>query len=58
MHGLRHGADVMLTVDGQIGMPLEPGDSVRFQKAESTVRLIQATDSTFFKLLREKLKWT
>jgi NAD+ kinase len=55
---LRHGADVMLTVDGQIGMPLEPGDSVRFQKAESTVRLIQATDSTFFKLLREKLKWT
>jgi NAD+ kinase len=55
---LRHGREVMLTVDGQVGTPLEQGDSIRFQKAESTVRLIQATDSTFFKLLREKLKWS
>jgi NAD+ kinase len=54
---LRHGGDVMLTVDGQVGMPLTQGDCIKFQKAGSAIRLIQATDSTFFKLLREKLKW-
>jgi NAD+ kinase len=54
---LRHGADVMLTVDGQVGTPLLQGDCIQFKKADSTIRLIQATDSTFFRLLREKLKW-
>ncbi|MGA2262865.1 MAG: NAD(+)/NADH kinase [Acidobacteriota bacterium] len=54
---LRHGGDVMLTVDGQVGMPLMQGDCIRLQKAASSLRLIQATGSTFFKLLREKLKW-
>ncbi len=54
---LRHGEDVMLTVDGQVGMPLREGDCIHFVKSASTIRLIQATSSTFFKLLREKLKW-
>lgn len=54
---LRHGADVMLTVDGQVGMPLMQGDRVRFEKAGASLLMIQATGSTFFKLLREKLRW-
>ncbi len=55
---LRHGTEVMLTVDGQVGMPLVEGDRIQFQKAGSSLRMIQATGSTFFKLLREKLKWS
>lgn len=54
---LRHGGDVMLTVDGQVGMPLTQGDCIRLRKAGAAIRVIQATDATFFKLLREKLKW-
>jgi len=54
---LRHGSEVMLTVDGQVGTPLMQGDCIRFEKAAATIRLIQATESTFFKLLREKLMW-
>jgi NAD+ kinase len=54
---LRHGEDVMLTVDGQVGMPLSQGDRVCFHKAAFPLHIIQATDTTFFKLLREKLKW-
>ncbi len=54
---LCHGADVMLTVDGQVGMPLMQGDRVQFEKAGTSLLMIQATGSTFFKLLREKLKW-
>jgi len=55
---LRHGTEVMLTVDGQVGMPVEQGDCIRFEKAGVAMRLIQATGSTFFRLLREKLKWS
>jgi len=55
---LRHGTEVMLTVDGQVGMPLIQGDRVQFQKASAAIRIIQATGSSFFKLLREKLKWS
>jgi NAD+ kinase len=54
---LRRGSDVMLTVDGQVGMPLVENDCVQLQKAGSAVHLVQVTGSTFFKLLREKLKW-
>jgi NAD+ kinase len=54
---LRHGKDVMLTVDGQVGMPLEQGDRLLIGKAEQPMRLIQIEASPFFKLLREKLKW-
>jgi NAD+ kinase len=55
---LRHGADVMLTVDGQVGMPLQQGDRVTFAKAGKNLRMIQAAGTTFFRLLREKLKWS
>jgi NAD+ kinase len=54
---LRHGADVMVTVDGQVGMSLVPGDQLRIRKAVPVIRLVQATGTTFFHLLREKLKW-
>lgn len=54
---LRHGKDVMLTVDGQVGMPLEQGDCLHIKKAEHSIRLIQIESNPFFKLLREKLKW-
>jgi NAD+ kinase len=54
---LLRGNDVMLTVDGQVGMTLEPGDRLAVRKAESSVRLVQPAGSTFFALLREKMKW-
>jgi NAD+ kinase len=54
---LRRGTDVMLTVDGQVGMPLQQHDSLRVCRAESTLRLVLPFGSTFFKLLREKLRW-
>jgi NAD+ kinase len=55
---LRHGLDVMLTVDGQVGVPLEALDVLRVRKAAPVIRLVQATGTTFFRLLREKLKWS
>jgi NAD+ kinase len=54
---LRHGADVMLTVDGQVGMPLQQQDVLSIGRAQSPLQLALPFGSTFFKLLREKLRW-
>jgi NAD+ kinase len=54
---LIRGSDVMLTVDGQVGMLLEQQDCLKVQKAGPVIRLVQVRGNTFFKVLREKLKW-
>lgn len=48
--------DVHLSVDGQIGMPLEDGDRVLCRKSEHLVRLLHFK-GTFFDVLRTKMKW-
>lgn len=54
---LHRGQDVMLTVDGQVGMPLLPKDCLRIQRAGTTLKLLLPFGNSFFKLLREKLRW-
>jgi NAD+ kinase len=54
---LRGGTEVMLTVDGQVGMPLQQQDCLRIRRAQSTLKLVLPFGSTFFRLLREKLRW-
>ncbi len=54
---LRHGSDVRLTMDGQIGMALRQGDCLKVRKAAPVLHLVQLKGSPFFRLLREKLKW-
>ncbi len=54
---LWRGTDVMLTIDGQVGMPLQQHDCVRVHRAGSTLRLVMPFGNSFFRLLREKLRW-
>jgi NAD+ kinase len=54
---LRRGQDVMLTVDGQVGMPLLQNDCLRIHRAQETLKLLLPFGNSFFKLLREKLRW-
>jgi len=49
--------DAYLTVDGQIGSPLESGDAVDCCMADFDVLLVRAPHKTFFDVLRQKLKW-
>jgi NAD+ kinase len=49
--------EVILTLDGQIGLALEPGDMVETQQHEPPVRLIKAPTNSYFDVLRQKLKW-
>jgi NAD+ kinase len=46
-----------LTIDGQVGENLEPGDRVICRRSAHTVGLIHPPDTAFFDVLREKLKW-
>jgi NAD+ kinase len=49
--------EAYLTVDGQVGNPLEGGDVVECAISDFFVLLIQPPDKTFFEVLRQKLKW-
>lgn len=49
--------DAFLTVDGQVGHPLEAGDAVECSLADFDILLIRPPDKTFFDVLRQKLKW-
>jgi NAD+ kinase len=46
-----------LTLDGQIGCPLQPGDGIRMYDAGGSVTLLQNPQVPFFSLLRQKLHW-
>lgn len=45
-----------LSLDGQVGMPLQDGDRVRCVKAEHPAKLLRF-QKTFFEVLSTKLKW-
>ena len=48
---------VYLTLDGQRGVPLEPTDILRVQRAKEHLQLIQPPKKPYFEILRNKLKW-
>ena len=49
---------VYLTVDGREPLRLENGASVRITKAARTLPLAVMPDTSFFSVVRQKLKWT
>lgn len=54
---LSAGEDVMLTIDGQIGVEFQEGDEILCSLSEYSIELIQPTEKNFFDVLRAKLKW-
>ncbi|MFN3285986.1 MAG: NAD(+)/NADH kinase [bacterium] len=48
---------VLLTVDGQVGCPLQGGDVVRVRRAEERARLVRLKPPSFYELLRRKFAW-
>lgn len=49
--------DVLLTLDGQIGFPLFPGDVVEIRKSRFKMKLIKHPSKSYYEILRTKLKW-
>jgi NAD+ kinase len=48
--------EAFLSIDGQVGVPLEDGDHVLCRKSEYVVKLLRMR-RTFFEVLRAKLRW-
>jgi len=49
--------DVSLTLDGQVGFPLQAEDRVVIRKSRTTFNLIQPSNRNYFDVLRDKLRW-
>jgi NAD+ kinase len=49
--------EVALTLDGQVGVPLEPEDRVVIKKSRTAFRLVQPANRNYFDVLRDKLRW-
>ena len=49
--------NLILTIDGQIGSEIEPGDRITVRRAGEPVRLVRLPEQSFFSLLRRKLRW-
>jgi NAD+ kinase len=49
--------EVALTLDGQVGVPLEAADRVVIRKSRTTFNLVQPANRNYFDVLRDKLRW-
>jgi NAD+ kinase len=49
--------DVALTLDGQVGFPLQVEDRVVIRKSRTTFNLVQPMNRNYFDVLRDKLRW-
>jgi NAD+ kinase len=54
---VKENEDVLVTLDGQVGVALRYRDVVEIQKAETRLRLIECPGKNYFEILRTKLKW-
>jgi NAD+ kinase len=48
---------IYLTLDGQVGVELLPGDVVNVAAAPERLRLVRPQKKSYFSVLRDKLKW-
>jgi NAD+ kinase len=49
--------EVLVSFDGQVGTPIQPGERLDVRRAEHPVLLIRLGPESFFKRLRKKLHW-
>jgi len=49
--------DVLVTLDGQEGYPLQYLDKVVVKKSPNFIRLITSPDKDYYEVLRQKLRW-
>lgn len=50
-------SDIMLTFDGQVGLPIDEHHAIVIQKAKAAVNLITLAGRDYFNVLRTKLRW-
>ncbi len=51
------GESLMLTLDGQVDLPLRPDDRIGLRRSQTTFNIVRPTQRNYFEVLRTKLKW-
>ena len=49
--------DLLLSVDGQVGEKLKPGDQVEIRRSKTSAHFVHLPDYSYFTVLRQKLHW-
>ena len=49
--------EVLVSFDGQVGTPIQPGERLEVRRADRPILLIRLGPESFFKRLRKKLHW-
>ncbi|HEY3281112.1 MAG TPA: NAD(+)/NADH kinase [Armatimonadota bacterium] len=49
--------EAMLTIDGQVGLPVQTGDVIQICRSETPARLITFGHESFFDRLQSRLRW-
>ena len=49
--------EVVLTLDGQFGLPITTEDRILIRKSLTTFKIVQPMNRNYFEVLREKLRW-
>lgn len=55
--GTNAGDEIYVTFDGQTGFPLGPDRAVTISRAPRPLRLVRASNRSYFEVLRQKLRW-
>ncbi|MCD4719393.1 MAG: NAD(+)/NADH kinase [Desulfobacula sp.] len=50
--------DMILTLDGQEGFEMDPGDKLFIKKSRNNIRMISFEEQSYYKVLKTRLKWS
>ncbi|MCG8689413.1 MAG: NAD(+)/NADH kinase, partial [Desulfobacterales bacterium] len=50
--------DMILTLDGQEGFEMDPGDKIFVKKSRNNIKMISFEDHSYFKVLKTRLHWS
>jgi len=50
--------DMILTLDGQEGFEMDPGDKIFIKKSRNSIKMISFDNQSYFKVLKTRLKWS
>jgi NAD+ kinase len=48
---------MVLTIDGQLSIPLQTGDAIEIGESPYRIKLVQSSSRSYFDILRTKLNW-
>jgi len=50
--------DMILTLDGQEGFEIDPGDKIYVNKSQNNIQMISFEEQSYFKVLKTRLQWS